>query len=330
VLSETAEPPPPVAGAPEGTAVDWTAGAVAAVVAYSPASLLLGLLVAYSPASLLLGLLVAYSVGFAELLVHGGGVTHVDGAAALDVAAADGFALEPPPMVMPGMSEEDEPMPGIDTPGAMFMPGIDDEEELDDDEEELVLLVGFVELIALVLLELELLLELGFAELLVHGGGVTQVDGAAALDDEVAAELGLVVAMAVAVAAAVGVAVTGATVVAGAPPSGTPTGSLAGGAPAGGTPAPAVEEVESFPALSPINDRTTARSTIATSAPITQAVLFGLSLSGPDWSSDVESVGVSDMFLSRWRAQLVRNARRRRVHADHGRRKDLVWFHMHQ
>jgi hypothetical protein len=322
VLSETAEPPPPVAGAPDGTAEGWTAGAVAAVV---------GLLVAYSPASLLLGLFVAYSVGllvgFAELLVHGGGVTHVDGAAALDVAAAVGFAE---PMLMPGMSEEDEPMPGIDTPGAMFMPGIDDDEELDDDEEELVLLVGFVELIALVLLELELLLELGFAELLVHGGGVTQVDGAAALDDEVAAELGLVVAMAVAVAAAVGVAVTGATVVAGAPPSGTPTGSLAGGAPAGGTPAPAVEEVESFPALSPINDRTTARSTIATSAPITQAVLFGLSLSEPDWSSDVESVGVSDILVSRWRAQLRRNARRRRVHADHGRRKDLVWFHMPQ
>jgi hypothetical protein len=281
------------------------AAVVGSLVAYSPASLLLGLLVAYSPASLLLGLLVAAALGFA-----------------LAEAA-------PLPMFMPGMSEEDEPMPGIEAPGAMFMPGIDDDdEELDDDEEEPVLRVGFAELIALVLLELEVLLELGFAELLVHGGAVTQVDGAAVLDDEVAAERGLVVAMADAVA--VGVGVTGATVVAGTPPSGTPTGSPAGGAPAGGTPAPAVDDVESLPALSPISDRTTARSTIATSAPITQAVLFGLSLSGPDWSSDVESVGVSDMFLSRWRAHLVRNARRRRVHADHGRRKDLVWFHMPQ
>jgi hypothetical protein len=318
VLSETAAPPPPVAGAPFGTAVVLTGGAEASLlglpVAYSPVALLLGLPVAYSPVALLLGLPVAYAVGFGESLMHGGGVTQVDGAAALAEAAVVGLALdEPEPMVMPGIEAPGAMfMPGIEAPGATFVPELDDEdEELEPALLELDLggvhgggvtqvdgaaalddvasLDGFAELIMLVLLEAEVLFAVGFGESLVHGGAVTQVDGAAAED---AAALGLVVAEAVAVAVALGVDVTGATVVVGAPPIGTPSG----GAPAGGTPAPAVEDVESLPAFRPISDSTTARSTIATSAPITQAVLFGLSLSEPDWSSDVESVGVSDMF----------------------------------
>jgi hypothetical protein len=273
VLSETAAPPPPVAGAPDGTADGLTAGAVAAVVGvpvwYSSASLLLGLLVWYSLASLLL-------VGFAA--VHGGGVTQVDGAA----AAVEGFEveaallgllleLEPPFMVIPGMSAP------IELPGAMFMPGIESLLEDEDGEEELLeeldVAAGLAEDAALLVVELELpaldAVELGFGESLVHGGAVTHVDGAAAEDvDEVAVALGLALA-------------DGVSVAVGTIAGGTSTGAPAGGAPAGGTPAPAVEEVESLPDLRPISDSTIARSTIATSAPMTQAVLFGLSLSDP-------------------------------------------------
>jgi hypothetical protein len=197
------------------------------------------------------------------------------------------------------MSEEDEPMPGIEAPGAMVIPDIDED---------------------------EVLALLGLGELPVHGGGVTHFDWSSLIAEEDAAAVGLL--LVIAVAAADGVAVTGATVVA--PPIGTPAGAPAGGAPAGGTPAPAVEDVESLPDFRPISDRTTARSTIATSAPMTQAVLFGLSLSGPDWSSDVVSVGVSAMMFSRWRTELRRNAMGVRVREDHSRRKDLVWFHMYQ
>jgi len=273
VLSETAAPPPPVAGAPDGTADGLTAGAVAAVV---------GSLVAYSPASLLLGLPVAYSPASLPLMLdfggeQGGGVTHVDGAAAEDEAAAEGFEVAAEVaallgfMVIPGMSALIEP------PGAMFMPGIEvlleDEEDEEELLEELDVAVGLAEDAALLVVEFERpaleAVELGFAESLVHGGAVTHVDGAAAEDvDEVAVALGLALA-------------DGLAVVSGTIAGGTSTGAPAGGAPAGGTPAPAVEEVESLPDLRPISDNTIARSTIATSAPMTQAVLFGLSLSDP-------------------------------------------------
>lgn len=250
-MSETAAPPPPVAGAPLGTADGWVAGAVAALV---------GLLVLYSSDSLLLEEPAAEDIedelpelDFGGL--HGGGVTQVE---VDEVAAAEGFAvataLEPVCEVIPGMSAD------IELPGAMFMPGIallldEEDPELPDEEDPELLDFGGV-----------------------HGGGVTQVDvddpeefePVANDEEDVAAELGLTEA------AGVAEAVAGATVVVG-----NTRGAPAGGAPAGGAPAPAVDEVESLPDFRPISDSTTARSTIATSAPMTQAVLFGLSLSGP-------------------------------------------------
>jgi hypothetical protein len=336
VLSDTAEPPPPVAGAPDGTAVGCTAGAVASVV---------GLLVAYSCDSSLLELPVACSsdalpelppacscdsllelpvddepsagwvpgatatavappldveataVGFDVSLVHGG-VWHLDWSAP-DVGTAMAMAVAPPLIAvataegfgLAATSAEVEPL-------CMVMPGMS---EVEDDP-----MPG------------------------ISPGAMfmpDDEDGAAGgevvpwgIAEEDAAVLGALLAIAL----AVGDGVTGATVV------GTSAAS-AGGAPAGGAPAPAVEDVESLPALSPIRESTTASSTIATSAPMTQAVLFGLSLSGPDWSSDAVSAGgMSAMMFSRWRAQLVRNATDLRVGPDHGGRKDLVSFHMHQ
>jgi hypothetical protein len=267
VLSETAAPPPPVAGAPLGTADGWVAGAVAALV---------GLLVLYSSDSLLLEEPAAEDIedelpelDFGGL--HGGGVTQVE---VDEVAAAEGFAvataLEPVCEVIPGMSAD------IELPGAMFMPGIallldEEEPELPDEEDPELLDEEEPELPDEEEPELP---DFGG----VHGGGVTQVDvddpeefePVANDEEDVAAELGLTEA------AGVAEAVAGATVVVG-----NTRGAPAGGAPAGGAPAPAVDEVESLPDFRPISDSTTARSTIATSAPMTQAVLFGLSLSGP-------------------------------------------------
>jgi hypothetical protein len=221
VSSETAAPPPPVAGAPLGTAEAVLSGAVAAVV----------------------GPLVAYSLDSSPLDfggVQGGGVTQVD---VDEVAAAVGLAAASAPVllcvVIPGMSPDMEP------PGAGFSPDIESlfvEDEEEEEEEEPLLLDEPAE----------------------------DVKPPRANDeDDVARELG------VADAVAVGSAVTGAAVMVG-----NARGTSAG-APAGGAPAPAVEEVESLPDFRPIRDNTTARSTIATSAPMTQAVLFGLSLSGP-------------------------------------------------